>query len=110
MNKLLPRHVLQTRHWRKALFLPLVLAFLLTPLLALQATPAVADQGASGWHIETVDTGLGDYGGHTSLALDGSGYPHISYYDATNRDLKYAYQDASGWHIETVEISRKVNE
>ena len=102
MNKLLPRHVLQTRHWRKALLLPLVLAFLLTPLLALQATPTVADQSASAWHIEIVDS-TGDVGLYTSLALDGDGYPHISYFDLDNWDLKYAYQDATGWYIETVD-------
>jgi len=40
MNKLLSRHAFQNRYWWKAVFLSLVLAFLLTPLLALQATPA----------------------------------------------------------------------
>jgi hypothetical protein len=85
-----------------------VLAMLIATL-ALQATPAVADQGASGWHIETVDSER-DVGMYTSLALDESGYPHISYHesDYPNYNLKYAYQDASGWHIETVDSEGSV--
>jgi regulation of enolase protein 1 (concanavalin A-like superfamily) len=66
-----------------------------------------AYQDASGWHIETVDS---EGGGSTSLALDGDGYPHISYYDTSNEDLKYAYQDASGWRIETVDSEGNVGE
>jgi len=66
---------------------------------------------ATSWHIETVDTQLGRFGGHTSLALDADGYPHISYHDAyPNYDLKYAYQEASGWHIETVDSEGHVGE
>jgi hypothetical protein len=34
--------------------------------------------------------------------MDGDGYPHISYFDETRREVKYAYQDAAGWHIEDV--------
>jgi hypothetical protein len=98
-DKLSPRRVMQKQH---ALFLPLALVLLLGPLLALQSTPVVADQDAAGWHIETVDS-EGRVGEDTSLALDESGYPHISYYDTTHDDLKHAYQDASGWHIETVD-------
>ena len=44
-----------------------LLSLLLSPL-ALRATPAVADQDASGWHIETVDS-EGWVGTDTSLAL-----------------------------------------
>ena len=49
----------------------------------------------SSWEIETVD-GPGDVGRYSSLALDSSGYPHISYFDNTNYDLKYARQTETG--------------
>jgi hypothetical protein len=57
------------------------------------------------WHYETVDYSP-KVGSYASLALDGEGYPHISYtgtYYGSRTFLKYAYRNADGWVIETVD-------
>ena len=67
------------------------LRYVLLVLLVVLAAPCIAS--AQGWHIETVDS-TGDVGWHTSLALNSKDNPHISYWDGTNSDLKYAYMES----------------
>jgi hypothetical protein len=43
-----------------------------------------------------------EVGNDPSLAIDSSGYPHISYLNSTFEDLKYARWDGSEWVVETV--------
>jgi len=61
------------------------------------------------WQIETVDSS-DDVGSHTSLVVDSDDRPHISYYDAISKALKYAAYDGATWQIETVDDDGEVGE
>lgn len=63
-----------------------------------------ADQGKSGWSPTTIDNSTRIGGGYISLVFNpGNSYrPAMSYYDAYNADLKYAYFNGSSWVKQTV--------
>ncbi len=66
-----------------------------------QVEEPVMEQGSK-WNIKIVDY-VGEYRGHTSLALDSLDYPHISYTDYPRHDLKYSKWTGYGWNIEIID-------
>ncbi len=55
-----------------------------------------------GWQYETVDNSPG-VGKHASIAIDSLNNVHISYFDYTNWDLKYATNATGVWVTETID-------
>jgi hypothetical protein len=60
-----------------------------------------AYKDGTGWHTQVVDSAWA-VGGGAALALDSGGKAHISYYDATNKNLKYATNKGGSWVTSTV--------
>jgi len=65
------------------------------------ATCAVSCTNAANWLMVPVDQ-ASQVGSYTSIAVDANGMRHISYYDASNKDLKYARcaancTNSAGW-------------
>ncbi len=59
------------------------------------------------WNIQIIDSD-GNVGEYSSLALDSNGNPHISYYDGSNGDLKYAQWTGTSWSIDIVDSTGNV--
>ncbi len=92
--------------WKKGLVLGIIILF-----VGAGVTPSISGdirkigeciEKISGWSLETVDS-TGNIGMFTSIALDSNQYPHISYWDNSNDDLKYAKWTGSSWSKETVD-------
>jgi hypothetical protein len=64
--------------------------------------------GPSTWSIQTVDQ-TGDTGWASSIAVDSTGKPHISYIDLTDGTLKYATLTGASWSIQTVDTGVQLN-
>jgi PKD repeat protein len=61
----------------------------------------------SAWVHETVDSD-GTVGRYSSIALDSSGFPHISYYYSTGTALKHAWYNGTAWSEEIVDDAGNV--
>jgi hypothetical protein len=74
------------------------------------ATCSSSCSSASSWSKVTIESSSGDVGEYTSISVDSNDALHISYYDATNTNLKYATcssscSSASSWSKVTVDSS-----
>src|SRR3989304_5002137 len=70
-------------------------------------SPTTASAATGMWVTETVD-GPGIVGWDSSVAVDSKGWVHISYYDASNGDLRHAVNAYGTWVIETVDSAGDV--
>jgi len=80
--------------------------FVLTNNTAMSPTATPTNSG--GAVPSTVIDSTGHVGITTSIAIDSNGYKHISYYDGTNKDLKYATDKTGSWVTVSVDTTGDV--
>jgi hypothetical protein len=56
--------------------------------------------------VDTTDS----VGTFTSIEVDSAGNPHISYYQATAQNLKYAFYDGADWQLRTIDSAGDVGQ
>lgn len=74
-----------------------------------------ASWNGAAWDIQILESQKNPFGsaggggpGWSSMKLDSSGNPHISYGNLTEQDLKYAWFDGTNWHNVTVDTEGAV--
>ena len=65
-------------------------------------TPTTSPEPPGDWRLEIV-AGDGNQGGWTSIALDTSGNPHVSFIDITRRRVVYAHRSGAGWQTQAID-------
>jgi len=63
------------------------------------ASVAIKKEGA--WSLENVECGSGVFGQYTSIAIDSTDHPHVSYCGANT--LQYGSKSDQGWSTETLD-------
>ena len=86
----------------RKLYSGLIIVMLL--LVALPLSLAIVTQAATLWSLETPDI-TASVGTYSSIAVDSTGRPFISYYDATGNNLKFAWRHPTleTWSYEYVD-------
>ena len=79
-----------------------LLLFCFVTLMMLMAANA-----SGSWTITTVDS-IGDVGEHNAISIAYNSYAHISYYDESNANLKYATNASGSWVTSTIDSTGNV--
>ena len=79
---------------------------ILLPLLAITLIPGgVGATPADEWHVQVIDSALGQWGGFPSIAIDSQGTSLVSYcdYDLDDASLMLATRQGEAWSIQQID-------